>query len=303
MSFNSKIYRVFIACPDDVKMDKQAVRDAIAKWNCINSEEKGIVLMPVSWDLCAPSEFSKAPQDYINEQLLDKSDILIALFWKTIGHPTKRSDSGSVEEFERHIAQKKLAMLFFCDKPIPPHECDPDAYKKVVEFKDKYRNTGMYHEYANKSDLMETISSNLSIHINSGKIRPRFDSDILAMIKDDKKLAEEIQQYFITVSFNLLQNIYEEERKNIVWDAIVEKLSQSPAELRDSLIFLARNGCFNHRVYQKGHEALANASQEYLGGFMRELYSINTVEFNRLVKKKLWHGSYKDFFMNAIKED
>lgn len=47
MSYQAKVYKVFIASPSDVEAERNVVRLVLSKWNDINSESQGIVLLPV----------------------------------------------------------------------------------------------------------------------------------------------------------------------------------------------------------------------------------------------------------------
>lgn len=303
MAYNAKIYKVFIACPSDVQEEKEAVRSAIAKWNAMHSEEKKIVLLPISWEINAAPEGFQSAQDYINESILDTCDILIGIFWSTLGQPTKHAEGGSVEELERHISRKKLAMLYFSTKELPQKEDKLDGFLKVLELKKKYQKTAMYSEFNRKEELENKVYEHLVIHMNHGKIRSTFDSDILAQIKDDKELAIKISNYYTTVSANLLKNIVDEKRADIVWDAMVDKLKKSPAELRESLLFLALRGAFKHRVYIQGTLVLSKADQSHFGIFMENLYSINKYEFYDLLSKGVLEDSpFKNRLMELIKK-
>lgn len=149
MSYNAKVYKVFIASPNDVTIERNVIRSVLARWNAINSESQKTVLLPVGWDTHAAPESGKEPQQYINEHLLDKCDILIGVFWSRVGNPTKKYESGTIEEISRHIQERKLAMLYFSQKPYPQ---DADLEKKLY--------------------------NHLEIKMTENKFRPTFDSDI-----------------------------------------------------------------------------------------------------------------------------
>ena len=150
MSYNAKVYKVFIASPSDVAKERDVVRTVLARWNAINSESKGVVLLPVGWDTHAAPESEKSAQDYINYEILDKCDILIGIFWSRIGSPTKKSNSGTIEEIYRHIDSGKLAMMYFSSKSLP-HDVDTKQLNKVREFKKKYES--LYSVYSDENDL------------------------------------------------------------------------------------------------------------------------------------------------------
>ena len=50
MPYDATIINVMIACPSDVSVERQIVKDSIQVWNSVNAEDKQIVLMPIAWD-------------------------------------------------------------------------------------------------------------------------------------------------------------------------------------------------------------------------------------------------------------
>lgn len=303
MSYNAKIYKVFIASPDDVKDERETVRSVIMRWNAINAESKHIVLLPVGWETHAAPETGKSAQEYINEEVLDKCDILIGIFWTKLGSPTKIAKSGTVEEIQRHISERKLAMLYFSTKEIPSN-VDLKQLKMVRDFKKEIRNKSLYGEFSDVHDLESKLYNHLEIKISEGKFRSTWDSDILTKIKDDDELVLQINNHFPLVSRNLLQNIIDENRTDKVWMAIIQKLSKSPADLRESLIFMAKRGAFRHKAYEEGYKSLAKLSQADFGNFMNALYSINKFEFDYIFSQGLLEDSpFTRKLLELIKRD
>ena len=278
MSYDAKIYKVFIASPSDVAKERNVVRNVISRWNAINAESQGAVLLPVGWDTHSAPDSGKIAQDYINEEILDKCDILIGIFWSKVGSPTKNFDSGTIEEITRHVSSRKLAMLYFSKKSLPP-DVDTEQLNKVREFKKIYQGGPLYGEFESEYDLFEKLYDHIQIKMKEGKFRSTRDSDILARITDDDELSKQIQGYIPRVSKNLLEIIVDERRADCVWEAIVNKLEKSPPLLLESLLFLARRGAFRHKVFIKGYQSLAKNSQDDFGTFIHDLYSINRHEF------------------------
>lgn len=290
MSYQAKVYKVFIASPSDVLRERNTVRSVIAHWNSINAESQKAVLLPIGWDTHSAPESSKTAQDYINEEILDTCDILIGIFWTKVGNPTKNFESGTINEIDRHISDRKLAMLYFSQKAIP-FDADLKQVNKVRILKDKYRNKSLYGEFLDENDLAIKLYDHLQIKMKEKKFKPTYDSDILAKIKDDEELVKEIKAHYPLVSRNLLMNIVDEARNEMVWYSIVDKLVKSPADLRETLIFLAKRGAFKHKVFVKGYKALAETSQPDFGNFMNALYSINRYEFFDIYEQGLLEDS------------
>jgi len=250
--YDAKVCKVFIASPSDVVEERKVVKDVLARWNAINADERKMVLLPVGYESHAAPETGVPAQEYINEEILADCDILIGIFWTRIGSPTLNDISGTVSEIKNHVADKKATLLYFSKRPIDPTSIDQKQYKAVKDLKKAYQKKAFYYEFVNANDLYEKLFDHISIMMKRGKLRPTWDSDILAKIEDDRELAQKIMDYTPLVSFNLLKIIAEEDRSNEVWDAIVDKLSKSPAELRDALTYLAKKAHLNTTSTSRG---------------------------------------------------
>lgn len=319
MSYDAKVYKVFIASPDDVKEEREIVRSVLMRWNAINAETKHIILLPVGWETHSSPVTGITAQEYINDEVLADCDILIGIFWSKVGSPTKNAESGTIEEINRHVSERKLAMLYFSTKDVP-YNADLKQIEKVRELKQRYKKDSLYGEFSDCNDLEKKLYNHIELKINEGKFRPTFDSDICAQIKvkksrptfdsdilaqinDDYELATEIEKHFPLVSKNLLKIIIDENKSDIVWDAIVNKLAYSSADLRDTLIWLAKRGAFKHKVFIDGYKALAKTNQADFGNFMHALYSINRYEFYDIYNKGFLEDSpFTRRMLELIKE-
>lgn len=302
MSYDAKVYKVFIASPDDVKEEREIVRSVLMRWNAINAETKHIILLPVGWETHSSPVTGITAQEYINDEVLADCDILIGIFWSKVGSPTKNAESGTIEEINRHVSERKLAMLYFSTKDVP-YNADLKQIEKVRKLKQRYKKDSLYGEFSDCNDLEKKLYNHIELKINEGKFRPTFDSDILAQINDDYELATEIEKHFPLVSKNLLKIIIDENKSDIVWDAIVNKLAYSSADLRDTLIWLAKRGAFKHKVFIDGYKALAKTNQADFGNFMHALYSINRYEFYDIYNKGFLEDSpFTRRMLELIKE-
>jgi hypothetical protein len=50
MSYKANVYQVIIASPGDVARERQIAREIVFEWNAINSRDKKICLLPLSWE-------------------------------------------------------------------------------------------------------------------------------------------------------------------------------------------------------------------------------------------------------------
>lgn len=180
MSYHATAIQVMIASPSDVATERRIVADVIHEWNAINSEDRGVVLMPLAWETHAAPAMGDRPQGIINKQVAEKADLLIGIFWTRIGTPTGASESGTVEEIEEHIKADKPAMLYFSGAPVVPDSINAEQYKKLTEFKEKCRKGGLVETYDDLTAFRAKLTRQLAITIKEDK----YLSSILAVVPE-----------------------------------------------------------------------------------------------------------------------
>ncbi len=132
-----------------------------------------------------PSQ-SGYPQDTINEALIKKADILLALFRHKLGNPTinlktgeNRSPSGTAEELLFALNQNKknrkpLAMLYYYDCPPSLNLFSVKAKKewsKLQRFKEEIR-TEIRHKLYNDDEekLLRSVCDDICKNIKDHKL-------------------------------------------------------------------------------------------------------------------------------------
>lgn len=304
MSYISRAYKVFIASPSDVKCEREVVRTAIMRWNSINSEQYKTVLIPIDWETNAAPEMGCAAQDYINMDILDSCDIVIGVFWTRVGTPTRNHVSGSIEEVLRPSENRRLTMLYFSNKSIEPSKIDTKQYRKLQDFKKKVRDQSFYGEFKDERELSEKIYQHIQVKLNEGKLRSKWDSDIIAAIQDDAQMAQKISEHFPQVAENVLKKILYEEHSTAVWDAIVKKLTTSPPRLSESLLYVAQAGACDSDVFRNGCQQLSEKAQDEFCTFLNNLYAVNRFEFWKLFRGNLLtDDTFRDRLKSIIQRD
>jgi hypothetical protein len=154
-----------IGGPSDVEEERSVIRAVTADWNAVHAQDRAAVLLPTSWDTDAAPSMAGSAQEVINRQVLKHADILVAVFWTRIGTPTGASQSGTVEEIERHVADKKLAMLYFSDVPLPPSRVDHGQYQALREFRSSCERRGLLETYRTMAEFREKFSRQLAHNV------------------------------------------------------------------------------------------------------------------------------------------
>jgi hypothetical protein len=196
MSYTSFVYNVMLASPSDVIEERQAAREIILDWNNINSQSRGIVLLPIGWEYNTVPTMGDRPQEIINNQILKNSDLLIGIFWTRIGTPTGKAASGSVEEIENHINSGKPAMLYFSNKSVTPSSINKKQYQAVERLKAEYQSKGLTDNFDTLDDFKKKFQRHLSMSLNNSEFFNGYNNSVPSSIyentnKQNKLLSNE----------------------------------------------------------------------------------------------------------------
>lgn len=153
--FDARVISVLIASPSDATAERDVITDALHGWNASRACSSNVILLPLRWETgTIPS--SGAPQVVINSQLLERADIVFAVFHSRVGQPTTEFLSGTLEEIERADADGKLVHVYFSRAPLPP-DVDLQQLAKLREVKDRFARSRLYGEYVDVHELREQV--------------------------------------------------------------------------------------------------------------------------------------------------
>ena len=193
MSYSATVYRVLISSPSDTVKEREAIPEIIYTWNSINSENFNVVLLPVLWETHTTPQMGDRPQEIINKQIVDSSDILIGTFWTRIGTKTGKSESGTVEEIEEFISSEKPVLLYFSSRPVEPTSIDHEQYKRLKSFKEKCKEEGLIENYSEISELRKKVSRHLTSLVM--QLTEGIETDIQNYLEEQDEL-ENIKKQF-----------------------------------------------------------------------------------------------------------
>ena len=191
-----KVYKIFVASPSDLKDEREALEVVIKELNDIWNNTIGISIQLIRWETHSYPGFGDDAQDVINNTIDDDYDIFIGILWTRFGTPTKRYDSGTLEEFEKAYNRFKdnpddiRLMIYFKDASINPYDIDLDQFQKVNEFKKRIEQLGCLHwSFNNLESFSRFIRIHLSQHIfgkNIEQDNPIITSEITTPIENSK---------------------------------------------------------------------------------------------------------------------
>lgn len=174
MSFIARVYRIMIGAPSDIKEEVQMAKDVINEWNYVHTELHHKVLLPLHWSISAYPNSGKHPQKIINEQVVDKSDLLICIFGSKLGTPTDTDISGSVEEINEHLKAGKDVMIFFRKNLEIESLDDMQQVEKLLKFKESIKGNALFEEYE-KNSFKSILSQKLQLFLNNTWLNPNYE--------------------------------------------------------------------------------------------------------------------------------
>ena len=172
-----QLFRVFVAAPSDVGEEHEVIRGQIEQWNRDHGSYSQARVEFTNWRTHSHPAAGSRPQALINQQVMDKSDIVVGIFNARFGSPTGVADSGTEEEIRRSIKQGKMVMVYFADLPLPRRRKERHEFARVEKFKRKLGSNALYHTYTDLKAFEETFRQHLAGAMN----------DLLAKLKTKLK--------------------------------------------------------------------------------------------------------------------
>ena len=161
------VCRLMISCPSDVKTEVEIINRIVENINDSIGISMDIFVKTLHWSKNVIPEAGDYPQSLINKQILEKSDAIIAIFGNKIGSPTQHYESGTIEEIELMIQKGKQVFVYFSDKPVRKSEMDMTAVEKIEDFKEKYRDWGIYAVYGSDEEFNHYVSNHLTRYLTT----------------------------------------------------------------------------------------------------------------------------------------
>jgi hypothetical protein len=154
--------RVLIGGPSDV--NREAIRSAVIRWNELFSEVLGITLEPRMDTHDVSPALGASAQSIVNNQLVDKADLLIATFWTRGGTPTKTAMSGTLEEIQRLVDRGDgvRVMVYRLRTPVDPSAMDITQLTRMQDIYRSLQSSGYIVDVDSMDQLCERLLKDLT---------------------------------------------------------------------------------------------------------------------------------------------
>ncbi|WP_339930446.1 hypothetical protein [uncultured Brevundimonas sp.] len=155
-------FTLALCSPTGLDTDREAVRQAVFEVNRFLSVE-GKQVQVKGWDTDVRPTVGTDAQDVVNREMIDTADIGLVIIGDTVGSPTPRSPSGTVEEARSFIRRRKAGaaidlMLYFKLLPIRYDRTALDRLAAIVAFREEMQSEGVFwREYETDAQLAESV--------------------------------------------------------------------------------------------------------------------------------------------------
>lgn len=161
-----KLIKLTLCGPTDIAKEIALAADAINDWNCQHGEQRGYWVKHQHWSTDSYPDAQETGQGAINKQLINSTDILVAIFWSRIGTPTASAESGTVEEIQRAIAAGKKVMVYFSDLEPLPAGASVEQVKRLSAFREQLRTHTSSWTFQSRSRFRDDFANHLALVLN-----------------------------------------------------------------------------------------------------------------------------------------
>ncbi|HUY28339.1 MAG TPA: hypothetical protein VMV27_13050 [Candidatus Binataceae bacterium] len=158
-----QLFRILLAAPSDIMEEHTLLAGAINDWNVQHGDAVRARVELMNWRTHAHPDAGRRPQALLNRQFADRADIVIAIFWRRLGSPTGKAESGTVEEIERARRRGKKVMVYFSQR-LGPERRRPDSREnaRMEQFRQQLGKNALYGTYPGLKEFEATVRKDLA---------------------------------------------------------------------------------------------------------------------------------------------
>lgn len=180
------IYDLLISCPGDVTDYLEILKESVATFNRSFGVLNNIEVVTKHWSTDSYPESGDKPQELLNKQFVRNCDAAVSIFWTRFGTETDKYGSGTEEEIEEMLLAGKQVFMYFLDEIINPSKVDTVQYQKVLDFRKKYEDRGVYAVVKDKDDFQRKFTNHLSLYF-------------LKLISEEEQISKKILKPVLTI--------------------------------------------------------------------------------------------------------
>jgi hypothetical protein len=166
MKAQLSLIKLALCGPGDVKKEIAIAQEVVTEWNLQHGEASGFWLKHQHWTTDSHPDLSDRPQGIINRQVIDDSDLIVAIFWSRFGMPTGVADSGTEEEIRRGIKLRRKVMVYFSDLEPIPSTADRQQLERLWSFRQELQPTGLCWRFSSRDQFRREFARHLAFKLN-----------------------------------------------------------------------------------------------------------------------------------------
>lgn len=155
-------YTVLLSSPSDTVAECRAVEEVIQEINRTHSSETGIDFYPKDWRRDSRADSGDEPQKLLNRQIVEDSDIILAIFKERFGTPTSQYGSGTEEEIMIGLEMGKIVLVYFWEPPTSFVPKDVQQFEAIRIFKKALQSKVMYQYFSDERKLRSQITHDIT---------------------------------------------------------------------------------------------------------------------------------------------
>lgn len=209
-----KPLRIVLSSPGDVPEERRIIDEVIAEINRGIAADRDLRLEVTRWETDAyPGFHSEGPQGLLDSILnIQECDILLGIFWKRFGTPTKDALSGTEHEIRQAIEHwrkegRPQIMMYFKEAPFFAKTLEEnEQYGLVLKFRKEFPEEALKSAYVDVPDFEKKVRNHLSNYIRQNfsfaQLRPSVAAP--APVSREQEILQhyrrKVQQRFSTIN-------------------------------------------------------------------------------------------------------
>ena len=177
-----RVLKLIVASPGDVQPEREILNEVVGSLNQSIASHFNLHVQVLRWETDAyPGFHLDGPQGLIDEVLgIDNCDIMVGIFWKRFGTPTKDAGSGTEHELRRAYAawqksggERPHIMVYFKDKAYAPRSPkELEQWTQVLEFRNQFPKEGLWWLYKDEREFERLVWRHLTQYLmkNAGAL-------------------------------------------------------------------------------------------------------------------------------------
>ena len=159
--------KLVLCGPGDVAQEMKIAAKVIEDWNRLHGESRGVVIKHQHWSTDTFPDARETGQGAVNKQIIDKAELLVAIFWSRLGTATAIAASGTVEEIQRGVAEGKFVMIYFSDLESVSAHIDAKQKERLWQFRQSIRKDTSCATFQSRPQFEKIFTTHLALALNT----------------------------------------------------------------------------------------------------------------------------------------